>query len=60
MKVYKVRILTKDANETMLIRAKSETQAVRFAVLKHVEVTVATHDDAVALGVTGGKIEEAM
>ena len=59
-KVFKIRILTKDGNETVLVEAKSEARAVAHVNRKHLEVTLATHEDAVAHGALGGKIEEAI
>lgn len=57
---YKVRILTKESSETILVAAKSAPAARRYASLKHVEVVEATFDDINILGAQGTAIQKAI
>ena len=59
-KVWKARLITPEGNHTTLVRARTKAKATAHVVLKHVEIGEATHDDAVAFGTAGGRIEEAI
>ena len=59
-RVFKVRIINRDGNETMLVRAQNAAQAMKHVTLKHIECTPATHEDALEFGVAGGRIEDAI
>ena len=59
-RVFKVRIINRDGNETMLVRAQSAAQAMKYVTMKHIECTPATHEDALEFGVAGGRIEDAI
>lgn len=57
---YKVRVITKQGTDELLVKAKSAIAARRHASLKSIEVVEATFEDIVKHGQAGGTIEESV
>lgn len=58
-KDWRIDTAVGESADMIIVRAKTEREAVAHAVGKYIRVRPATHDDAIVLGAKGGKIEEA-